>query len=73
MEECSSTFKILTGTPAGERPLGRTRRRWEDNIRMDLKHIVSIRGIGLIRLGLGIIGWPLEMRHWTFGFRKPCS
>ena len=37
MEEDSSAFKILTGTPTGKRPLGRPRRRWEDNIRMDLK------------------------------------
>ena len=29
-------FKILTGKPAGKRPLGRPGRRWEDNIRMDL-------------------------------------
>ena len=32
MEEDRSTFKILTGTPAGKRPLGRPRRGWEDNI-----------------------------------------
>ena len=30
---------MLTGIPAGQRPLGRPRRRWEDNIRMDLKEI----------------------------------
>jgi hypothetical protein len=35
MEEGRSTFKILTGTLAG--PLGRPRRRWEDNIRTGLK------------------------------------
>ena len=39
MEECRSAFKILTGTPTGKRLLGRLRRRWEDNIRMDLKEI----------------------------------
>ena len=37
MEEGRSAFKILTGTLAGKRPLGRRRSRWEDNIRMDLK------------------------------------
>ena len=31
------TLNILTGKPTGERPLGRPRRRWEDNIRMDLE------------------------------------
>jgi hypothetical protein len=30
---------ILTGTLAGKRPLGRPRRRWEDNIKMDLREI----------------------------------
>ena len=39
MEEGRCAFKILTGSPAGKRPLGRTRRRWENNIRMDLKEI----------------------------------
>ena len=33
-----STFKILTGKPTGKR-LGKPRRRWEDNIRMDLEEI----------------------------------
>ena len=37
MEEGRSAFKISTGTPIGKRPLGRPRRRWEDNIRIDLK------------------------------------
>ena len=55
MEEYRSAFNILTGTPAGKRPLETPRRRWEDNIRMSLKELVSIRGIGLIRLRVGII------------------
>ena len=40
MEEGRSTFKILKGNPTGKRPLARPMRRWEDNIRMDLKKIV---------------------------------
>ena len=39
MEEGRSTFKILTGKPTGKRRLGRPRRRWEDNIRMNLEEI----------------------------------
>ena len=39
MEESRSAFKMLTGKPTGKRSLGRPRRRWEDNIRMDLKEI----------------------------------
>ena len=30
---------LLSGKPTGMRPLGRSRRRWEDNIKMDLKEI----------------------------------
>ena len=37
--EGRSSFKILTGKPTGKRPLGRPRRGWEDNIRMDLEEI----------------------------------
>ena len=37
--EGRSPFKILTGKPTGKRPLGRPRRRWEDNIRGDLEGI----------------------------------
>ena len=39
MEEGRSAFKILTGKPTGKRPLGRPRRGWEDNIRMELEGI----------------------------------
>ena len=40
MEEGRSAFKILTGTPAGKRPLGRRpRHRREDNIRMGFKEL----------------------------------
>ena len=39
MGESRSAFNILTGTPTGKRPLGMSRCRWEDNIRMDLKEI----------------------------------
>ena len=39
IEESRSPFNILTGKPTGKRPLGRPRRKWEDNIRMDLEEI----------------------------------
>ena len=35
---------MLTGTLTGKRPLGRSRRRWEDNIRMVLEEIVINAG-----------------------------
>jgi hypothetical protein len=34
--EKSNAYRLLVGKPEGKRPLGRPRRRWVDNIRMDL-------------------------------------
>jgi hypothetical protein len=39
MGEIRNSYKILVGKPEEERRLGRPRRRWDDNIRMDLKEI----------------------------------
>jgi len=39
MGEVRSEYIILIGKPEGERPLGRLRHKWEDNIRMDLREI----------------------------------
>jgi hypothetical protein len=39
MEEKRGAYKILVGRPEGRRPLGRPRRRWEDNIKMDLQEV----------------------------------
>ena len=44
MEEGRSAFKILTGKPTGKRHLVRPRRRWEDNVRMNLKKIGTNAG-----------------------------
>ena len=35
---------VLVGRPEGKRPLGRPRRRWEDNIKMDLQEVEGSRG-----------------------------
>jgi hypothetical protein len=36
-----NTYKILDGEPEGKRLFGRPRRRWDDNIRIDLKEMGS--------------------------------
>jgi hypothetical protein len=39
MGEKKKEYRILVGKPEGRRPLGRPRRRWEDNIKIDLRVI----------------------------------
>ncbi|KAJ4444920.1 hypothetical protein ANN_06719 [Periplaneta americana] len=39
MGESRNAYRVLVGRPAGKRPLGRPRRRWEDNIKMDLREV----------------------------------
>jgi hypothetical protein len=39
MEEKRNVYRILVGKPEGKRPLGRSRRKWADNIKMDLREI----------------------------------
>jgi hypothetical protein len=39
MGEKKNAYRILVGMPKGKRPLGRSRRRWEDNIKMDLREV----------------------------------
>ena len=51
MEEGRVVHKVLVGKPEGMRPLGRPRRRWEDNIKMDLEEVE--RGSG-DWMGLGL-------------------
>ena len=42
-------YWVLVGKPEGKRPLGRTKRRWEDNIKMDLQE-VGCGGVDWIEL-----------------------
>jgi hypothetical protein len=39
MGEKRHAYTILVGRPEGRRPLGRPRRRWEDNIKIDLQEV----------------------------------
>ena len=39
MGEERGVYRVLVGIPEGKRPLGRPRRRWVDNIRMDLQEV----------------------------------
>jgi hypothetical protein len=44
MGEMGGVYRVLVGKSEGKRPLGRPRRRWEDNIKMDLPEV----GCGVI-------------------------
>jgi hypothetical protein len=46
MRKKRNAYRLLVGKPEGKRPLGRLRRRWVDNIRMDLGEV-----------GLGDVDW----------------
>ena len=42
MGERRGVYAVLVGKPERKRPLGRTRRRWKDNIKMDLQEVVYV-------------------------------
>jgi len=46
MGEKRGVYRVLVGKPEGKRPLGRPRRRWKDNIKMNLQE-----------LRFGVMGW----------------
>ena len=49
-------YRGLVGKPGGKRPLGRLRRRWEDNIKMDLQE-VGCGGMDWIELAQDMDSW----------------
>jgi hypothetical protein len=53
MGEERGVYRVLVGRPEGKRPLGRPRRRWEDNIKIDLGEIgiMGRTGFGWLRIG----------------------
>jgi hypothetical protein len=46
MGEKRNVYRLLVGKPKGKRPLGRPRRRWIDNIQMDL-----------LEIGVSVVDW----------------
>jgi hypothetical protein len=56
MREGRGVYRVLVGRPERKRPLGRPRRRWEDNIKMDLSEI-GIDGANWIRLAQDRVQW----------------
>jgi hypothetical protein len=56
MGEGRGAYRVLVGRPEGKRPLERPRRRWEDNIKMDLGEI-GFDGANWIRLAQDRVQW----------------
>jgi hypothetical protein len=56
MGKWNGVYRILVGRPEGKRPLGRPRRRWEDNIKLDLREI-GIDEANWIRLVQDRVQW----------------
>jgi hypothetical protein len=51
--------RVLVGKPEGTRPMGRPRRRWEDDIKRDLRELGGIVGTGWSGLRIGTGGGHL--------------
>jgi hypothetical protein len=69
MGDKRNAYRILVGKPEGKRPLGKPRRMWEDNIRMDLREI-GWSGIDWIDLAQDKDQWKAVV-NMVMNFRVP--
>jgi hypothetical protein len=53
MGEKRKVLKLLVGKPEGKRPLGRPRRKWMDNIKIDL-----------LEIGFNVVDWTALAQDW---------
>jgi hypothetical protein len=67
--EMRNAYNILVREPEEKRPLGRPRRRWEDNITMDLKDI-GWEGVDWVHLGQDRYQWCAFVKT-VMNFRVP--
>jgi hypothetical protein len=69
MGEQRNAYRILVGKPEGKRPLGRPRRRWVDNIQMDLREI-GLDGVDWIDMAQDGDQWR-ALVNTVFNLRVP--
>jgi len=69
MEEERGVYKVLVGKPERKRPLGRPRRRWEDNIKVDIQEM-ECGGMDWIELAQDRDSWR-TLVNAVMNFRFP--
>jgi hypothetical protein len=69
MGETRNAYRIFVGKPEGKRPLGRLRRRWVDNVKIDLREI-EWDGIDWIDLARDMDQWR-ALVNMAMNFRVP--
>jgi hypothetical protein len=69
MGEGRGVYRDLVGRPEGRRPLGRPRRRWEDNIKLDRRE-TEIDGANWIHLAQDRVQWRAFV-NTVMNFRVP--
>jgi hypothetical protein len=69
MGEGRGVYRVLVGKSEGKKPLGRRRRRWEDNIKMDLREI-GIDGTNWILLARDRVHWR-DLVNTVMNLRVP--
>jgi len=68
--ENRNAYRVLVGKHIRKQQLGRSRGRWEDNIKLDLKEIRWVAYVGFIWIRIRESGELLWMRSWTSGLHK---
>jgi hypothetical protein len=69
MGEVRGAYNILVGRPEGRRPLGTARRRWEDNIKMDLRE-TGFGDVDWIHMAQDRDRWP-DLVNTVMSLRVP--
>jgi hypothetical protein len=64
-----SEYRVLIGKPEGKRPLGKPRRKWDNNIKMDLQEVGCV-GMDWIELAQDRVSWR-EIVNAVINFQVP--